>query len=299
MRVSRIARGQGSPDDLAWDGRTLLVSDINGGTIGTVGHGHVRTLVGHLREPEGIVPGPGHSLIVAEQATNRVLEIKLRDGSRTTLAKLPLPAGKSGVDGINADGSGAVYIPDSARGRVYVLHLRSHKLSLVARGMNRPVAAINWSHATVVADEYANAVWRIGPRRTRLAAVPLPDDLAVVSGHLIAVSLGGQVYEAAPHLRLLTSAFAPTVSDPQGLVADGPNTVIVADEARNGIYRVSGLSGCLRRAPARREPRAAGPPPRPGEGPVTLRRRASLHGRQIACASRKATCRRNQLRRAS
>ena len=174
MRVSRIARGQGSPDDLAWDGRTLLVSDINGGTIGTVGHGHVRTLVGHLREPEGIVPGPGHSLIVAEQATNRVLEIKLRDGSRTTLAELPLPAGKSGVDGINADGSGAVYIPDSARGRVYVLHLRSHKLSLVARGMNRPVAAINWSHATVVADEYANAVWRIGPRRTRLAAVPCP-----------------------------------------------------------------------------------------------------------------------------
>jgi hypothetical protein len=247
LRVSRIAPGQGSPDDLVWDGRTLLVSDINGGTIGALGHGRVRTLVGHIREPEGIVPGPGRSLIVAEQATNRVLEIKVRDGSRTTLAKLPLPAGKSGVDGINADGLAAVYVPDSARGRLYVLHLRSRTLSLVARGMNRPVAAINWSHATVVADEYANAVWRIGGMRTRtrLATVPLPDDLAVVSGHLIAVSLGGQVWEVAPHLRLLSSAFAPTASDPQGLVADGPDAALVADESRNSIYRVSGLSGCL------------------------------------------------------
>jgi hypothetical protein len=167
VRVSRIARGQGSPDDLVWDARTLLVSDINSGRIGALVHGHLRTLVSHLRDPEGIVPGPGHSLIVAEQATNRVLEINLANGSRSTLAKLPLPAGKSGVDGINADGPGAVYIPDSARGRLYVLHLRPRKLSLVARGMNRPVAALNWGHATVVADEYASAIWRIGPKRTR------------------------------------------------------------------------------------------------------------------------------------
>jgi hypothetical protein len=81
--------------------------------------------------------------------------------------------------------------------------------------------------------------------RTRLATVPLPDDLAVVSGHLIAVSLGGQVWEVAPHVRLLSSAFAPTASDPQGLVADGPDAALVADESRNSIYRVSGLSSCL------------------------------------------------------
>jgi hypothetical protein len=49
----------------------------------------------------------------------------------------------------------------------------------------------------------------------------------------------------APHLRLLSAAFAPTASDPQGLVADGPDAVLVADESRNCIYRVSGLSGCL------------------------------------------------------
>jgi hypothetical protein len=245
LKLSLVAHGHGSPDDLVWDGRTLLASDINQGTIGVVAHGRVRTLVGHLREPEGIVPGPAHSLIVAEQATNRVLKIKLPKGSRATLAKLPLPSGKTGVDGINADGPAAVYLPDSARGRLYVLHLASRKLSLVASAMIRPVAAIHWGNAVVVADEYANAVWRIGHERTRLATVPLPDDLAVISHHLIAVSLIGEVWEVAPHLRMLSSAFAPTTSDPQGLVADGPDSVLVADESRNAIYRLSRLSGCL------------------------------------------------------
>lgn len=244
-RLTVIAHGQGSPDDLAWDGRTLLVSDINQGTVGVVARGRVRTVAARIREPEGIVPGPHHSLIVAEQATDRVLEIKLPKGSRTTLAKLPLPSGKTGVDGINADGPAAVYVPDSARGRLYVLHLRSRKLTLVARGMIRPVAAIRWGNGVVVADEYANAIWRIGHTRTRLAGVPLPDDLAVISHHLIASSLLGDVWEVAPHPRVLSSAFLPATSDPQGLVADGPGTVIVADQSRNTIYRLSDLSRCL------------------------------------------------------
>jgi hypothetical protein len=90
-RLTVVAHAQGSPDDLVWDGRTLLVSDINQGTIGVVAHGRVRTVVAHIREPEGIVPGPRHSLIVAEQATNRVLEIRLPKGRRTTPVRLPLP----------------------------------------------------------------------------------------------------------------------------------------------------------------------------------------------------------------
>jgi streptogramin lyase len=243
-RLTVLAHAQGSPDDLVWDGQKLLVSDINQGTIGVVAHGHVRTVVAHLHKPEGIVPGPDGSLIVAEQATNSVVEITPK-GSSITLAKLPLPSGKEGVDGINADGPGAIFVPDSARGRLYVLDLRSRKLTLVASGMNRPVAAIPWGNSVVVADEYANAIWRIRHTRTHMAKVPLPDDLAVISNHLIANSLAGEVWEVAPHLRLLTRAFAPASSDPQGMVADGPDSVILADQSRNTIYRLSALSGCL------------------------------------------------------
>jgi hypothetical protein len=44
---------------------------------------------------------------------------------------------------------------------------------------------------------------------------------------------------------MLSSAFAPASSDPQGMVADGPDALILADESRNAIYRLSPLSGCL------------------------------------------------------
>jgi streptogramin lyase len=239
-----VAHAQGSPDDLAWDRGKLLVSDINQGTVGFVARGHVTTLFAHLHLPEGIVPGPDKSLLVAEQGTNSVVEIK-PNGSRTTLAKLPLPSGKEGVDGINADGPGAVFVPDSARGRLYVLHLESRKRTLLASGMNRPVAAIPWSNAVVVADEYANVIWRVSHRRTQMAKVPVPDDLAIISNHLIASSLVGEVWEVAPHLQLLSKAFSPTTSDPQGMVADGPYSVLLAVQSRNAIYRLSALAGCL------------------------------------------------------
>jgi hypothetical protein len=81
-----------------------------------------------------------------------------------------------------------------------VLRLHPRKLRLLARGLVRPVAAINWHGAIVVADEYANAVWRVDRHghHTKLASVPLPDDLAVVSGHLVANSLAGAVWDRAP-----------------------------------------------------------------------------------------------------
>jgi hypothetical protein len=75
--------------------------------------------------------------------------------------------------------------------------------------------------------------------------IPVPDDLAEISHHLIANSLVGEVWEVAPHRRLLSSAFSPTTSDPQGMVADGADAVLLADQSRNAIYRLSGLSGCL------------------------------------------------------
>lgn len=239
--VSSLARAQGSPDDLAWDGGRLLVSDINRGTIGAVARGRVKTLVGHIREPEGIVPRSPHSLVVAEQATNRVLLVNLRRRSSAPMLTLPLPPGKTGVDDIEAAPRAGVYVRDSANGRLYLL--RGGRLALLASGMSRPVGAVEWGRGVAVADEYANTIWLVRPgTRTRLADLLLPDDLAVVANHLIAVSLAGGVWEVAPHRRLLSRAFR----DPQGLVAAGPNAVLVADQSTNAIYRVAGLAACLR-----------------------------------------------------
>ena len=80
-----------------------------------------------------------------------------------------------------------------------------------------------------------------GARRTKLAKILLPDDLAVVDGHLLATGQTGQLWEVAPHRRLLTGL----LKYPQGMVADGPGTVLVSEQSTNRIVRVSGLTGCL------------------------------------------------------
>ena len=239
-RVSVIAGAQGSPDDLAWNGNQLLVSDINRGTIGAVVDRHVRTLIGHIREPEGIVPRSPDQLEVAEQATNRVLAVNLARHSRTPIVSLPSLPNKTGVDDIEAAPDSGTYVPDSANGDLYLL--RGRHLTLLAAGMVRPVGVARWAGGLAVADEYASVVWLIrGRQRSQLAPLPVPDDLTTAGGHLIAVSLLGGVWEIAPHLRLLASGF----HSPQGLVADGRDAVIVADQTTNTLYRVAGLSACL------------------------------------------------------
>lgn len=241
LRVSLIARGQGSPDELAWESKTLLVSDIVRGTVGIVERGHVSTLVGHINVPEGIVDLGHHRLVIVEQNSNRLLLINLERHSRTAVLHLRLPRGKSGVDNVKAAPGGAIYVPDSANGRLFLFRRAGRHLKLLASGMNRPVDAVKWGHGVAVAEEYGNVVSLIsGRKRTQLGQVPLPDDLTIVSHHLLATSLAGAVWEVAPHLRLLTKAF----HDPQGMITAGRNAIVVADQSDNAIYRVSGLATC-------------------------------------------------------
>lgn len=161
-RLSVIAHGQGSPDDLAWDGSKLLVSDINRGTVDVVTAGHAKTLIGHIREPEGIVARPAHVLVVAEQASNRLLRVDLKRHSIRPLLTLPSQPKQTGVDDIEAAPDGAIYVPDSENGRLYLL--RGRRLTLLAAGMIRPVGAIRWRDGIAVADEYSNAIWMVAGR---------------------------------------------------------------------------------------------------------------------------------------
>jgi hypothetical protein len=238
--ISAIARGQGAPDDLAWDGHELLVSDVNRGTIAVVGHGRARTIAAHISIPEGIIPRPHNVLEVAAQDPNRILDIDLASHSRTTLVSLPSVPKQTGVDDIEAAPGGATYVPDSENGKLYLL--QGKHLTVLAQGIDRPVAALGWRGGVVVAGEYDNVVWMIkGGHRTRLASIPIPDDFAIVSGHLLAVSLVSGLWEAAPNPHLISSAFP----NPQGLVADGRDAVMIADETKNTIYRVTNLGACL------------------------------------------------------
>ena len=242
-QIATLATGQGSPDDLAWDGPVgsrLLVSDVHADTLGVLSGGHVRTLMSGIGEPEGIVVRSVNRLEVAAQTTNQILAVDLARHTRRVIASLPNLAGQSGVDSIAAAPGGDTYAPDSANGKLYLLH--DGRLRVIASGMVRPVDARPWHGRIAVADEYGSYVDLIsGARRTHLAKILLPDDLAISGAHLLATSLTGALWEVAPQRRLLTKA----LHDPQGLVPDGPGAVLVADQQRNRIVRVSGLARCL------------------------------------------------------
>jgi len=239
-RIVRLARGQAGPDDLAYDGSQLLVSDVKTNTLGVVRGGRVQTLMSGFSEPEGIVPRSAIRLGLAEHKTNRVLAIDLAHHSRRTIATLPTVPGQSGVDSIQAAPGGDTYLPDSANGNLYLLH--HGRVRLMATGMVRPVHALYWHGAIRVADEYASVIWTIsGHRRTRLARLTLPDDLAVVDGRLLAISQFARLWEVAPRVRLISKAFKYL----QGLAPAGPDAVVVTDQTRNTIDRITGLRPCL------------------------------------------------------
>ena len=242
-QITTLATGQGGPDDLAWDGPVgsrLLVSDVHANTLGVVSGGRVHTLMSGIGEPEGIIVRSPTRLELAAQTTNQILAVDLARHTRRVIASLPNVPGQSGVDSIEAAPGGDTYAPDSANGKLYLLH--AGRLRVIASGMIRPVDARQWQGKIAVADEYASYVDVIsGARRTHLAKILLPDDLVISGGHLLATSLAGALWEVAPHRRLLTKA----LHDPQGLVPDGPGAVLVADQQRNRIVRISGLARCL------------------------------------------------------
>ena len=236
-----IAHGYGAPDDLAIDRGRILFSDEPRGILAAAEGGRVRVLARGLRGPEGIVVRSHGRVVVAEQALNRIVELQLASGRRTTLVSIPNRTGRLGIDGLAPAPHGGIYIPDSPHGRLLLLD-RTRHLYVLARGMGRPVGAVRFKGGVAVADETSQAVWQIvGGRTRRLATVPTPDDVVVFKGHLLAVTLGdGSLWEIAPRRRRLLSGFG----DPQGLAVMGGG-VVIADSRANAIYRVSGIGSCF------------------------------------------------------
>lgn len=240
-RVVLLARGFGSPDDVAVQGRRILFTDQGNGSLAAEAQGRVTVLARGLDEPEGIVVEGKNRVLVAEQGLNRIDEIDPRNGRRTVVVRLPNGTGQMGVDGIAPAPNGGVYIPDSPNGRLLLLD-RRRRLHVLITGLGRPVGAIGWAGGVAVADETDRAVWLVrGGRATRLATLPVPDDVAVVNGHLLAVSLNdGRLWEISPHVTPLVSG----LGQPQGLATLRGGSVVVANSPGNALYRISGLAGC-------------------------------------------------------
>ncbi len=240
VHVTFLSHGYGAPDDLLIYRGRIIFGDIKAGVVASINGRRKSIMLRNLNVPEGMVsPSKGH-LVVVEQGLNRIDNFNLRKHTRSTLLSLANGTGQEGVDGIGLV-HGAIIIPDSPYGTI--LKLQKNKLTRIASGMTRPTDAVSYNGGLAVADEDANAIWAIkNGQRTRLATVPTPDDVTVVDGRLLAVTLSdGSLWEIRPRLRRLTGRFA----QPQGLATINSGAVAVADSKQNAVYRVDIPKSCV------------------------------------------------------
>lgn len=242
--ISEIAKGFGGPDDLALlpDGE-ILFSDVGNGTINRIAlDGKVTTVVRGLVEPEGIVVLPDGSWIIAEQGKNRLVRFDPKSNQTVTWLSLPNKTGKAGVDGIVRDAaSGDIIVPDSPNGTVLRVSADGKSSRVIATGFARPTGAdIERDGSIVVADENGGAVKRIRAdgRIEKLGRFSTPDDAVVDSvGNIFVVSLGDN---SVQRIDAQTGAITliAHVQQPQGIVVDADENLIVTKASLNRILRI-------------------------------------------------------------
>jgi sugar lactone lactonase YvrE len=241
------------PDDLGFDQQgQLLFSDFYNGTVSRLNaDGSVTVLLRNIAGPEGLVVMPDGTMFIAEQQTNRMLVLPPHVTTPTVLRNLPgTPSAapcKDGVDGIALDPTNnTLIIPDSPTGEVYRLSLDGKTLTLLAKGIIRPVgAAVDPQGNIYIADECGGAVVRIDTHgnTTRLGDFGMPDDVALdTHGNLYVTDLKPDIHAL---IRLnLASGKRETLAtqgliEPQGLVIDARDNIFVSDDYANIIMELS------------------------------------------------------------
>ncbi len=239
-----LASGFGSPDDVAvTPAGDILFGDFTNKAINILRPGDKPiALSTGFSEPEGIVIAKDGAIIVAEQGTNRLIEVDPSTGSKKLLRQLVNNTGKDGVDGVALDPStGDIIVPDSPNGRILRVSRDGSKLQVIATGFVRPAgAAVEPGGSILVADEFGNQVYRLKPNGSRvsLAKMYQPDDVVVgTDGNIYANTLGGNIVRIDPATGR-TQALISGLKLPHGLAVDLQGNLIIAEAGRNRIMRL-------------------------------------------------------------
>lgn len=243
--VTTLATGFGSPDDLAvLPSGAIVFGDFANKALNIVRPGTGATpsvLASGFIEPEGIVVAKDGALIVAEQSNNSLVEVDPRTGAKRTLRLIKNSTGKDGIDGLGLDpATGDILVPDSPSGRLLRMSRDGSSLTVIATGFVRPTgAAVEAGGTILVADEFGNAIYRLGKDGSRrvVAYIYQPDDVVVgPSGTIYANSLSGNIWAVNPtsgRLALLLSG----LKLPHGIGVD-KSGLVLAEAGRNRILRL-------------------------------------------------------------
>jgi len=233
----------GSPDD--------LTVDLHNGMIyfGDFGNGAINRLAPDgsppqpvatgFREPEGLAVAADGSLVVVEQATNRLWRVDPAQGTKRLLRQLVNTTGQDGVDGLAIDpASGAILVPDSPNGRLLALSPDGSTLRTIAAGFTRPTGvALLPGGDLLVADEFGNTLDRVTPagHKTVLSTMYQPDDVVVdAQGQAYVNGLNGIIYHVDPATGTRT-VLLRGLQLPHGLAVDAQGQLVIAEAGRNRI----------------------------------------------------------------
>jgi sugar lactone lactonase YvrE len=248
-RVRTVLKGVGRPDDMVFDQKgRVLFSDFYNGTVSRINaDGTVSIILSGLAGPEGLVVLPNGTLIIAEQHNQRLLSLAPNATFPSVLRRLPgtpstAPC-KDGVDGIAYDAtSNTLIIPNSPIGEVYRMSLDGKTLTVLAKGITRPVGAAVDAHGTVyVADECGGALWRIAPGRppVRTGGFGMLDDVVLDQhGNVLVTDLDPGIH-ALIRMNLANGKREVLASqgliEPQGLLIDARDDIFISDDYANVV----------------------------------------------------------------
>jgi sugar lactone lactonase YvrE len=229
------------PDDLvlAPDG-SIYVSDVSAGTIKAyTPDGQLNVILSGLHAPEGMAFLPDGSLVIAEQAINRLTRYDFQTKTLALFLDLTNNTQNLGVDGILFDGKNLI-VPDSANGTVLQVSPDGKTVRQLASGLTRPTGAwLEPSGDLLIADEYGNAVFRLRPDGTleKVGDFSIPDDVIEdASGNIFVVTLGDDAIHVLTANQDIT--LVSGLKDPQGIIFDTDGNLIVTDSGNHRLLKV-------------------------------------------------------------
>jgi len=190
--------------------------------------------------PEGLVALADGHLLVADQATDRIVVMRPPSTTRVTFLQLTPRPGVEGVDGLGIDASrGLLLVPDSAQGRLLTVPLTGGAPTVVVSGLGRAVgAAVSPDGSYAVAVEASAGLVLVKPASGAahvVADIGQTDDVIASGSLLYAAALDAHAILAidpgTDHHRVLVK----DVQIPQGLADDTANTLVVTDSASGAV----------------------------------------------------------------
>ena len=243
--LTLLGHGAGSPDDVAVGADdTIYFSDMHANQVLRLrADGTAEAISPTIREPEGIVPLPDGTLIVVEQASNRLYRVDPIRKTMILFYDVGNRTSNAGIDGISLDTlTRDLLIPDAPTGRILHISVDTKRATTILSGFTRPTSAVRAPDGTFyVCDEFGNKIYRVDDhgKRTIIAEMSLPDDVILDNnGHLLVNSLDGVIWQIdlnTGKLRQLVTG----LKSPHGIALDSHGNIIIADAGFNEIFRLT------------------------------------------------------------